>query len=228
MYTRPTDRVEKQATALEILAAASFVHLVSTGPSGFQATSLPMIVDHEHNSLIGHLARANTHWKALDEQPVLVIAIASDGYVSPSWYPSKQENGGRVVPTWNYEAVHVHGVAQLHHDPDWLRAFVERLTDEHETRRTDDGDRWAVADAPEDFLDQQLKGIVGLSVSLDRIEAKQKLSGNRDEADRAGVVAGLTGTLGAPARMIDAMTSALAHGQSATPSSEPVSGADPL
>ncbi|HSM66776.1 MAG TPA: FMN-binding negative transcriptional regulator [Ilumatobacteraceae bacterium] len=209
MYARPTDRVESRTTALELLQAASFVHLVSNGASGFEATSLPMIVDRESDRLIGHLARANDHWRALDEQPVVVIAVASESYVSPSWYPSKSASGGRVVPTWNYEAVHVHGVARLHHDPEWLTAVVGRLTEVHESRRTDGSDRWAVSDAPADFIALQLKAIVGLSVSIDRIDAKQKLSANRSEPDQAGVMEGLSETLGAPTRMIEAMACAL-------------------
>ena len=206
VYARPTDRVDDRAAALEILAAAPFVHLVSTGPEGFDATSLPMLLDEPSGCLIGHVARANRHWRALDGRGALVIAIASESYVSPSWYPSKQANGGKVVPTWNYEAVHVHGVAQVHDDIEWLDALVRRLTGEHESRRTDPGDRWAVGDAPASFVAQQLKAIVGISVSVDRIEAKQKLSANRDEADRAGVVRGLSATDGAPARMTRLMS----------------------
>jgi transcriptional regulator len=209
MYARPTDRVESRTIALEILEAASFVHLVSTGAAGFEVTSLPMIVHRDSGRLAGHLARANAHWRALDGSPVVVIAVASESYVSPGWYPSKQTNGGRVVPTWNYESVHVHGVAQLHHDANWLADMVGQLTDLHESRRTDRSDRWAVSDAPPAFIDQQLKAIVGLSVSIDRIEAKQKLSTNRSEADRIGVVEGLRETVGSPRRMVDAMSRSL-------------------
>jgi len=209
VYARQTDRVDDRSAALEILAAATFVHLVSTGPAGFEATSLPMLTDETSGCLIGHVARANPHWRALDGRDALVIAVASESYVSPSWYPSKQANGGRVVPTWNYEAVHVHGVARVYDDVEWLAALVRRLTDEHESRRTDPGEPWAVSDAPESFIDQQLKAIVGISVSIDRIEAKQKLSANRDEADRAGVVRGLSATDGAPARMTRLMAEEL-------------------
>lgn len=210
MYARPTDRVESRATALEILESASFVHLVSSGPTGFEATSLPMLVDRASDRLIGHLARANGHWRVLDGQPVVVIGVASEHYVSPSWYPSKEASGGRVVPTWNYESVHVHGVARIHDDRAWLAAVVDRLTETHESQRTDGSDRWSVRDAPAEFVEHQLGAIVGLSVSIERIEAKQKLSANRTAADRAGVVDGLSATLGAPARMIEAMSLALA------------------
>lgn len=206
VYARPTDRVDDRSAALEILGAAPFVHLVSTGPSGFEATSLPMLMDESSGCMIGHVARGNPHWRTLDGRDALVIAVASDSYVSPSWYPSKQANGGKVVPTWNYEAVHVHGVARVRDDVEWLDALVRRLTDEHESRRTDPGERWAVSDAPADFVALQLKAIVGISVSVDRVEAKQKLSANRDEADRAGVVRGLSATDGAPSRMTRLMS----------------------
>lgn len=209
MYARPTDRVDDRGIALEILDAAAFVHLVSVGSSGFDVTGLPMIFDEATDRLFGHVARANRHWRELDEKPVVVIAVASDAYISPSWYRSKLDDGGRVVPTWNYEAVHVHGEARIHDDPDWTSAMVEALTDKHESRRTDGADRWAVSDAPHEFVEQQLRAIVGVSVSIDRIEAKQKLGANRSVLDQAGVVEGLTGTAGSPSRMIDAMTSAL-------------------
>lgn len=205
MYARPTDRVESPTLALEILEAASFVHLVSMGSDGFVVTSLPMMVDRDTGLLKGHLARANPHWKTLDNTSVVVIAVASQNYVSPGWYPSKQTSEGRVVPTWNYESVHVHGVARLHHDADWLATMVNQLTDLHESKRTDGSERWAVSDAPTDFIEQQLNAIVGVSVSIDRIEAKQKLSANRPQSDRSGVIKGLSQTLPTPTRMVEMM-----------------------
>ncbi len=212
MYARPADRVEDDDIAFEILDASPLVHLVSSGPDGFEVTSLPMLVDRQSGRLVGHLARANSHWRGLDGNPVVVVAVASESYVSPSWYPSKHETGGRVVPTWNYEAVHVHGIARVHEDTSWLSQLVRQLTEVHESRRTDSSDHWAVSDAPDDFIDRQLEAIVGVSVSLDRIDAKQKLSANRSDADRAGVVGGLSATANAPTRMIDLMSRSLARG----------------
>lgn len=202
MYARPSDRVDDAGDALQLLEAAPFVHLVSMSSAGFEATSIPMLLDRDAGRLLGHVARANVHWTSLDDQPVLVIALPSEGYVSPDWYPSKQETGGRVVPTWNYEAVHVRGTARVHHDPTWLEGLVERLTDTHESRRTDGGQRWGIGDAPADFLEQQLRAIVGVSVSIDSIDAKRKLGANRSVADRAGVVAGLSRTIDASPRLV--------------------------
>lgn len=209
MYARPTDRVDNEDVAVEMLGAAPLVHLVSSGADGFQVSSLPMLVDRESGCLVGHFARANPHWRDLDGSRVVAIAVASESYVSPSWYPSKHEDGGRVVPTWNYEAVHVHGVAHLHESTEWLSNVVGQLTDVHEARRTDGAERWQVTDAPADFIDRQLAAIVGVSVSLDRIEAKQKLSANRSDTDQAGVVAGLLATEGSPKRMIEIMSRSL-------------------
>lgn len=209
MYARPTDRVNDEDVAVEMLRAARFVHLVSSGAEGFQVSSLPMVVDRGAGCLVGHFARANPHWRDLDGSQVVAIAVASESYVSPSWYPTKHGDGGRVVPTWNYEAVHVHGVAHVHEGKEWLSNVVGQLTDVHESRRTDGPEPWHVTDAPADFIDRQLAAIVGVSVSLDRIKAKQKLSANRSVADQAGVVAGLLATEGSPKRMIEIMSRSL-------------------
>ena len=113
----------------------------------------------------------------------------TDGYVSPSSYPSKAEHG-KVVPTWNYEVVHVHGAVQIHDDPEWLREVVVDLTDRHEAARSVEPP-WAVTDAPGDFIDRQLRAIVGIEVQIESIEGKRKLSQNRSEADRLGAAAAL-------------------------------------
>jgi transcriptional regulator len=107
--------------------------------------------------------------------------------VSPNWYASKAEHG-RVVPTWNYTTVHLTGRLYVHDDVDWLRTLVTRLTERHESHRQQP---WAVTDAPERFVDGQLRAIVGVELAIERVEAKHKLSQNRPEADRAGVVEGL-------------------------------------
>ena len=112
-----------------------------------------------------------------------------DGYVSPAWYPAKREHG-RVVPTWNYVLLAVHGTLRVHDDADWTRDVVERLTRAHEGGRAEP---WAVSDAPEPYIAGQLRAIVGIEVEIDHVEAKWKLSQNRSAADVAGVIAGLEG-----------------------------------
>ena len=111
----------------------------------------------------------------------------AEAYVSTAWYPSKSEHG-RVVPTWNYSAVHVTGRAEVHDDADWLREAVTRLTDTHEQSRDEP---WAVDDAPDRYIDKQLHAIVGIELVIERVEAKAKLSQNKDDADFGGVISGL-------------------------------------
>ena len=138
--------------------------------------------------LHGHFARANGHWRSLAAGvPVLAIFMGLDAYVSPSWYPSKARDG-RAVPTWNYIAIHVRGMAEIFDDASRLRHLVERLTDRHEAGRPHP---WRVDDAPSDYLAGMLKGIVGLRLVIESIEGKWKLSQNHPAENREGVIAGL-------------------------------------
>jgi transcriptional regulator len=189
MYRPAAFDVEDLDEMLDMVDQAAFGHLVTTGPDGFASTSLPVLVDRTTGSsgrLLGHVARANPHWRTIDGASTLVIFPLADGYVSPSWYPSKGEHG-KVVPTWNYELVHVHGTVRVHDDPDWVRMLVTDLTDRHESARSGPPAPWQVTDAPTDYIDGQLRAIVGVEVEISSIEAKRKLSQNRPEGDRTGV-----------------------------------------
>ena len=193
MYRPAAFDVAELDAMFDMVDDAAFGHLVTSGPDGFASTSLPFLVDREHGSsgrLRGHLARANPHWRTIQGASTLVIFPLADGYVSPAWYPSKAEHG-KVVPTWNYELVHVHGTVRIHDDPAWVRTLVTDLTDRHETARSAPPARWQVTDAPTDFIDKQLRAIVGVEVEIWSIEAKRKLSQNRPEDDRNGVEAAL-------------------------------------
>ncbi len=172
---------------LALLAAGRAADLITAGLDGFDATMLPFLHDPERGTLSGHVARNNEHWKRADGRPCLLILRGPDAYVSPGWYASKAEHG-RVVPTWNYMTVHVHGTVTVHDDVVWLEDLVRRLTDLHESGRETP---WSVDDAPEKFVAGQLRAIVGLEIRIDRIEAKFKLSQNRPPADVDGVIAGL-------------------------------------
>ncbi|MGI9616097.1 MAG: FMN-binding negative transcriptional regulator, partial [Acidimicrobiales bacterium] len=176
----------------------------NTSP-GFQATALPFLVDDGLSIVRAHVARANPQWRTAADATALLIVPVSDAYISPRWYPSKREHG-RVVPTWNYEVVHLHGTIEVHDDEAWLRRLVSDLTDHNEQQVTEDDGTpaWHVDDAPLDFIDKQLRAIVGLELHVSRIEAKQKLSQNRDEPDRQGAAGGL----GASNRRHDRQTSA--------------------
>ena len=160
-----------------------------------------------YGRLLGHIAIANNQWKtALPGAEALAIVRGPQAYISPAWYESKARHG-RVVPTWNYEAVHLTGTVAFHQDAEWLRAFVTRLTVLHEGGREHP---WAVTDAPPEYIDGQLRAIVGVEVTITSIEAKQKLSQNRSELDREGVVTGLRSEPGpGPAAIADEMAAQL-------------------
>lgn len=175
---------------IEVSAAAL---LITHDPEhGFDATVLPLLL--RDDSLVGHVARANPIWKR--PGAVFVTYTPLDGYISPSWYPSKQDHG-KVVPTWNYLTVHVHGTLQAHHDREWLRQLVTDLTDLHESRI---GSAWKVGDAPPSFVDTQLQAIVGVEISIERIEGKAKMSQNRATPDVEGVIASAPDPMSAAVR----------------------------
>jgi transcriptional regulator len=189
MYV-PTAFTEDDPEALhDIMRQCSLPVLVSTardaaGPR-LVATHLPLMI--EGQRLVGHVARANEHWKQLDtEVESLAIFKAVDGYVSPSFYATKQETG-KVVPTWNYEAVHAYGRLEIIEEPAGILEIVTRLTNRQEQPRAKP---WAVSDAPADYIAMQLKGIVGVVLHVSRLVGARKLSQNKTEADRAGVIAG--------------------------------------
>jgi transcriptional regulator len=162
-----------------------------------------------YGRLLGHVAIANEQWRtALPGAQALAIVQGPQAYISPTWYEAKARHG-RVVPTWNYEAVHLTGTITFHQDSQWLRALVTRLTRLHEDDRRHP---WAVTDAPPDYIDGQLRAIVGVELVVTTVEAKQKLSQNRSELDREGVLAGLRGEPGpGPAAIADRMAAALAQ-----------------
>ena len=159
--------------------------------------------------LLGHIAIMNDQWQtAAPDAEALAIVTGPQAYISPSWYESKARHG-RVVPTWNYEVVHLTGAVTFHQDPEWLRDVVTRLTRRHESTRVRP---WAVSDAPPEYIDGQLRAIVGVELAISLVEAKQKLSQNRSEQDRAGVVAGLRAESvdPGPAAIADLMAAQLA------------------
>ncbi|MCB4823391.1 FMN-binding negative transcriptional regulator [Roseicella aerolata] len=189
MYNPPAFREDRPEILYGLIRAARLALLVSNGAQGVpEVTHLPLVLLEEEGMLLGHVARANPHWRGLREAGrALAVFQGAEGYVSPNWYPSKAEHH-RVVPTWNYEAVHAEGPVELIEDPARLHAIVSLLTDRQEARQPRP---WAVADAPEPFVAGQLKGIVGVSLKIERLTGKRKLSQNRAEPDRAGAEAGL-------------------------------------
>ncbi len=191
MYTPSAFAIEDLPALHQQILDTRLAVLVTHGEQGVQASHLPLLLSPEqgpNGTLYGHLARANPQWQELEAgAEALVIFAGDDAYVSPSFYPSKADHG-KVVPTWNYVAVHAYGSAEVFSDTHRLRNLVSALTDRHETGRAKP---WKVDDAPPHYIDGMLKAIVGFALPIQRLEGKRKLSQNRSTADIAGVREGL-------------------------------------
>ena len=193
MYVPPAFAETDPEVLWGIASAFPFGLLISQNEGLLTANQIPFEVRHgaDGTKLCAHCAKANKIWHDLEGQDVLVVFQGANAYVSPQWYESKREHG-RVVPTWNYATVQVRGRARITHDPQWLLEQVTRLTNRHEGDMGQ-GERWQVADAPKDYIQSQLKGIVGIEIAVTGLTGKLKLSQNRSAADRSGVAAGLEG-----------------------------------
>jgi len=190
MYTPPAFRDEDKESLRATIRAARLANFVTATADGPLATPLPLFLDEsegEHGVIYGHLAKANPQWRVPPVGDALAIFMGPDAYITPSWYATKQETG-KVVPTWNYVTVHAYGPVEFFDDATRLLDVVSRLTNLHEGARASP---WAVSDAPADFVQAQLRGIVGLRMPVTRFEGKRKMSQNRNAADRAGVAEGL-------------------------------------
>lgn len=189
MYLPQAFREDRPEVLHAAMRAASLPILVGTGPDGgLIASHVPMLLDETdgpHGTLIGHLAKVNPHTKGTGE--ALAIFTGPDSYITPSWYPNKPADG-KVVPTWNYVAVHASGPIEFFNDPDRLMEIVTRLTNLHEAGRAQP---WAVSDAPADYIQMMLRGITGFRLQIAKLEGKWKMSQNRDQPTRAAVAAGL-------------------------------------
>lgn len=195
MYNPPSFAVEDAAGVRALLDAQGFAHLVTVDADSAtpSATAAPFLVDEGLRTVWLHLARANGWWRQADGRAALLIVPGTDGYVSPRWYPSKAIDG-KVVPTWNYEVVHVHGTVRVTQEASELRAIVAALTDRFEAAQG--APAWSLDDAPDEYVDTMLRGIVGVELTVERIDAKRKLSQNRPVDDVRGVVAGLRAPAG--------------------------------
>ncbi len=190
MYVPPHFEVVSTDALHALIREHPLGALVTHGPQGMEANHVPFELDPEpapHGRLLAHVARANPLWRSGDDAEVLVIFQGASGYVTPSWYPSKQASG-KVVPTYNYAVVHAYGRMRAVEDKAWLRAFVTRLTERHEAQRSEP---WRVSDAPDDYIDKMLGAIVGIEVTITRLVGKWKVGQNRTPADQAGVIDGL-------------------------------------
>jgi transcriptional regulator len=191
MYVPAHFKEDRIAVMHDAIRKYGFGTLVTSSEKELEASHLPMLVDSEpapYGTVLGHLARANPQWQRVKPgMQALAIFLGPNTYITPSWYPTKQQNG-KVVPTWNYLAIHAYGTMSFFDDRDELRAHVSRMTDTHETPRDAP---WAVSDAPPDFVDGMLRAIVGFKLCITRLEGKWKMSQNRPAHDVSGVLEGL-------------------------------------
>lgn len=178
--------IEERTIVLDQIRRAGFGHLVVMGDDGLASTPIPFVVDDELTSVRAHVARPNPIWRSAPCDALLVVA-GRNGYVSPGWYPSKADDG-RVVPTWNYEVVHLHGHLVPHDEAEWVARQIRDLTD---LREAEFARPWSIDDPPDGYIEQLQRGIVGLELEVTRVEAKQKASQNRPDADRESVLSHL-------------------------------------
>lgn len=193
MYIPKHFKEERLDEVHRIIQAHPFGALVTHGPAGIDATHIPFELDSgvgPRGVLLAHVSRANPVWKDnRDGDDVLVIFGGTNAYVSPNWYPSKHEFH-RQVPTWNYQLVHVHGKLRIRDDEPFLRKIVARLTQTHETW-AGESKPWKMEDSEQEYIDKLLTAIVGIEIEVERIVGVSKLSQNKEERDRQGVIAAL-------------------------------------
>ena len=191
MYTPKAFEMTNLGLIQQAIQQTPLATLVTMTTSGLVATHLPLTLDvsrGEYGTLTGHVSRANLQWRESDPKvEALVIFPGLDSYVTPNWYAAKQETG-RVVPTWNYAAIHAYGYPAFFEDVERLRSVVTELTQRYEAAFAKP---WQVSDAPPVYIDSQLKAIVGFDLPILRLEGKEKFNQNRSSADRTGVIAGL-------------------------------------
>ncbi len=190
MYIPRANKEDRIPVLHKLMEDQPFASLVTMGSSGLFASHIPIVL--EQNGAMGrlkcHLSRANTQWR--DYTPsiqALAIFSGPQHYITPTWYPEKQETG-KVVPTWNYVVVHAYGNLRIIEDSDWLMAHLATLVGIHEA---ESALPWKISDAPADYIASQIKGIVGLEMEIERLEGKWKVSQNRPARDRLGVAYGL-------------------------------------
>jgi transcriptional regulator len=191
MYIPRANQEDRIDVLHKLMEDQPFASLITVGSSGLFASHIPTVLEQNGamGRLKGHISRANTQWR--DYSPAveaLAIFSGPQHYITPSWYPEKQQTG-KVVPTWNYVVVHAYGYLKVIEDGEWLMAHLKTLTGIHEA---DSPVPWKISDAPADYVASQVKGIVGLEMDIERLEGKWKVSQNRSAEDRTGVARGLS------------------------------------
>jgi transcriptional regulator len=189
VYVPNSFKEERVSVLHDAIRRAGLATLVSLTDNGLIASHVPLLIDPEpapFGTLLGHLARSNPQARGATGD-ALAIFQGPDAYITPSWYATKRETG-KVVPTWNYIAIHAYGPLEFIDDPVHTREHITHLTERHEQNRAVP---WAPSDAPEEFIANQVRKIIGFRVTIDRLEGKWKMSQNRSIEDRIGTAAGL-------------------------------------
>ncbi len=192
MYVPDHFKIDEASVLKQYIGEYGFGLLITAYDSGIDAHHVPFLLDCGDDESLGilqcHVARKNGVWQRLvDGGRVLAVFQGSDAYISPSWYPTKAEHG-RVVPTWNYLAVHAEGSARTVEDPAWLHRHLHQLVDRHESGMKEP---WSMDDAPSDYTGRLMQAIVGIEITIEVLTGKLKASQNQPERNRKGVKAGL-------------------------------------
>lgn len=191
MYIRKQHQLTDREAIFSLIETHALGAWVCQVGGVLEANHIPFFLDRSQGAsgtLIGHVSRANPVWRALETGlPSVVLFQGPQSYITPGWYPGKAEHG-KVVPTWNYVVAHVHGVARVRQERDWLLAMLQGLAQGHERTQAVP---WRIEDAPADYIDKMLQAIVGIEIPIDRLVGKLKASQDEDMADRVGTAAGL-------------------------------------
>lgn len=188
MYISKYFSEDDNTKLLELVQAHPLATLITQSEDSFDVNHIPFISSSPKH-LHAHIARANPLWKTLsDNGECTAVFHGPQSYISPGWYPSKKSNNGKAVPTWNYAVVHVHGSIKFIHEEQWLKTHLEELTRFQEAALENP---WQLTDAPEDYINKMIKGIVGIEFKVQRMVGKYKVSQNRDNSDKLGVIVGL-------------------------------------
>ena len=218
MYAPHQFREERREVLVAAMRDIQLAAVVTPGPDGLLATHVPVVVREQADDLVleFHVARQNPHWQLAGENSLMIFQ-GPQAYIHPGWYESKTEHG-RVVPTWTYVMVHAHGLLEAMQTEDELLAHLNQLTDQNEARREKP---WAVQDAPEKYIHGMTRAIVGLRLTVQKLEGSWKLNQHKNEADRRGVMSGLSAESDQQANSVSALMRGLENVASKKEKSQP-------
>lgn len=192
MYIPKVFKQDDAKEIYELIRCYPLATLVCNDSSGLNATHIPFILAQSNNGkgvLQAHIAKTNPLWQNVNENSnVLVVFNGPSCYISPNYYPSKEEDG-RAVPTWNYVTAHLQGKISFVHDEKWILNMIDQLTAQQEATQPEP---WSSSDAPEKYIDRMLQAVVGIEIEIESSEGKWKLSQNHSDKNKAGVVSSLS------------------------------------